>query len=317
VTQAGDRLRAIAACVCDPWTLERVVDPLIADLKFEHLQAVRDGRRWRSRSIRVKAAWSLLKVVIAMDWTPAGNGPVMRTAGYSLAAIVCVTLLLALPTFLSPLALPTAYYVYVIPQLLAIAIPIGMAVGIAGALTGMSLSSKVKAGVVTLAVVGVAATFVTAGWISPAANHAAHVSRGAAPDELNNLDAWPPAELTLGQLRARIHKAADFGLSPDVGYLPWLLRLYYARWAMPAAPLTLALCMLAMAGFPAVGRKAMGISTFVLIVGYETLGMLATRWSQQSAISVPLTAWLPNLVVVLAAVAIAMLSRRSRASISV
>jgi hypothetical protein len=316
VTQAGDRLRAIAACLCDAWTLERVVDPLIADLKFEHLQAVRDGRRWRSRSILVKAAWSLLKVVIAMDWTPVGNGPVMRTAGYSLAAIVCVTLLLALPTFLSPLARP-AYYVYLIPQLLAIAIPIGMAVGIAGALTGTALSSKVKAGVVTLAVVGVAATFVTAGWISPAANHAAHVSRGVAPDELNNLDAWSPTELTLGQLSTRIHKAADFGLSPDVGYLRFLLQLYYARWAMPAAPLTLALCMLAMTGFPAVRRKAMGISTFVLIVGYEALGMLATRWSQQSAISVLLMAWLPNLVVVLAAVAIAMLSRRSRASISV
>jgi hypothetical protein len=293
--------------------MERVVDPIVADLQWEHGQAMRRGQRWRSRGIRVAATFSLLKVMVAkMDWIPDSRGPVMRTAAYSLAATVCVTMLFAVPTFLNPLA-PQAYYVYVFPQLLAIAIPIGIAMGIVGVLGGTALSSKVKAGVVALAVLGAAAAFVTGGWISPAANHAARVASGQAPDELNNMDAWSPTELTLGQLNARIHKAADFGLSPDVGYLRFLLQIYYGRWAFPVASLTLTLCLLAVAGFPGAGRKTLGGAAFALMIGYEAASLFAGRLNQQSAMPVLLAAWLPNLMLAAIAAGLMAFSARRRA----
>jgi len=302
----GDRLRALAAGLCDQPTMQRVIDPIVADLQLEHGEAVRRGQRWRGRSIRVAAAVTLVRVMVAkMDWIPDGRGPVMRTAAYSLAAIACVTMLFAVPTFLNPMG-PQPYYVYVIPQLLAIAIPIGLAIGIVGVLAGTALSSKVKAGVVGLAIIGAVVTFVTAGWITPAANHAARVASGQRLDELNNMDAWAPAELTLGQLNERIHKSADFGLSPDVGYLRFLLQIYYGRWALPAASVTLTLCMLAMAGFPKAGRRALGVTAFVLIVGYEAAGVFAQRLNQLSAIPVLLAAWLPNLI--LAAIAVGLMA---------
>jgi hypothetical protein len=306
----GDRLRALAAGLCDQTTMHRVIDPIVADLRLEYGEAMRLGQRWRGRLLRVAATFTLLRIMVAkMNWIPDGRGPVMRTAVYSLAATVCVTILFAVPTFLNPLA-PQAYYVYMFPQLLAIAIPIGIAIGIVGVLAGAALSSKVKAGVVALAVVGAAAAFVTAGWIGPAANHAARIASGQAPNELDNIDAWSPTELTLGQLNARIHKAADFGLSRDVGYLRFLLQIYYGRWAFPVASLTLTLCLLAVAGFPGAGRKTLGSAAFALMIGYEAASVFAGHLNQQSAMPVLLAAWLPNLL--LAAIAVGLMAFSAR-----
>jgi len=41
--KVGDRLRSFAHRVCAPPTCERLIDPLIADLQFEHAQATRAG----------------------------------------------------------------------------------------------------------------------------------------------------------------------------------------------------------------------------------------------------------------------------------
>ena len=43
----------MAARIFDHKTMERVVDPLLADLQKEHAEAIRRGRVWKSRWIRL------------------------------------------------------------------------------------------------------------------------------------------------------------------------------------------------------------------------------------------------------------------------
>jgi hypothetical protein len=145
-----------------------VVDPLIADLQREHAEARRRGHVWRSRWLRFGGTVDFWKVMVAMDSTPNERGLLLRTAGYSVAAIAAVTMLFAMPIFFNTSSLsPVQYFVYAIPQLFSIAIPVGIAIGIVGVLAGVAPSGRVKAGVLVLAVAGATASFATTGWISP------------------------------------------------------------------------------------------------------------------------------------------------------
>ena len=51
MTLPGVRLRAIASCLCYAQTMERVIDPLIADLQLEHAEANHEGHVWKGRWI--------------------------------------------------------------------------------------------------------------------------------------------------------------------------------------------------------------------------------------------------------------------------
>jgi hypothetical protein len=54
VRRPGDRLRSIARRLVRPVTMERLIDPVLADLQCEHHEAIRCGWRWRSRWIRLR-----------------------------------------------------------------------------------------------------------------------------------------------------------------------------------------------------------------------------------------------------------------------
>ena len=58
---AGDRLRALAVRILDQRTMERVVDPLLADLELEYTEAIRHGRLWMSRWILILGHFAFLK----------------------------------------------------------------------------------------------------------------------------------------------------------------------------------------------------------------------------------------------------------------
>ena len=78
MTRPGDRLQAFAAGWCSPDTMTRLIDPLIADLRHEHAEAVSRGRVWKSRLIQVAAWLAFLKVLIVCaflnrEWTAADH----------------------------------------------------------------------------------------------------------------------------------------------------------------------------------------------------------------------------------------------------
>jgi hypothetical protein len=49
MTRPGARLRSVATRFFDPSTMERLIDPAIADLQHEHDAAIRRGLVWRGR----------------------------------------------------------------------------------------------------------------------------------------------------------------------------------------------------------------------------------------------------------------------------
>jgi hypothetical protein len=43
MSRAGDRLRALAVRILDARSMERIVDPLLADLEMEYAEAIERG----------------------------------------------------------------------------------------------------------------------------------------------------------------------------------------------------------------------------------------------------------------------------------
>jgi hypothetical protein len=152
MTQPGDRLRAFACRVCGRETLERVIDPLIADLQFEHTNAVRAGRIWHARRLLLGGYfvfWKALGMQVAAAsghavraWLSSDGHALGRTLAFSLALIATLTALLALmPMYAvrpwrAPDVSSMTLFVYVIPQAIPLAVIFGLPIGILCGLRG-------------------------------------------------------------------------------------------------------------------------------------------------------------------------------------
>ena len=94
----------MAARIFDHKTMERVVNPLLADLQKEHAEAIRRGRVWKSRWIRLAGYVVFLKTIAVCgaeaarrDWTVDDRSAMSRTLAVSLAATAAGTILLTVP----------------------------------------------------------------------------------------------------------------------------------------------------------------------------------------------------------------------------
>ena len=68
----GTRLRSFANRVCSRATMDRLIDPVIADMQCEHEQASRRGRPWERRWTLVQgclAFWKILALHVPVAWT--------------------------------------------------------------------------------------------------------------------------------------------------------------------------------------------------------------------------------------------------------
>ena len=107
MTRPGDRLRALAGRILNRRTMERVVDPLLADLQLEYAEAIRRGRVWKSRWVLVAGHIAFLKTIAlcsaqgvmpaVRDWTEDERSAFSRVLGFSAAVIVAATAVLELP----------------------------------------------------------------------------------------------------------------------------------------------------------------------------------------------------------------------------
>ena len=145
MTRPGIRLRRLAARWCRARTMERLIDPVLADLQAEYDDAVRHGGKWRSRWILMTGYVAFLKVVVwhggecamrfLQTWTLEDQRALIRTLRFCIATIVVVTLLILAPPFLSLGAWNRPNrrgigHVIMIPQALPISIPVGLTLGI-------------------------------------------------------------------------------------------------------------------------------------------------------------------------------------------
>jgi hypothetical protein len=187
MTRPGARLRSVAARVFDPSTMERLIDPAIADLQHEHDDAIRRGLVWRGRWVHTAGCIAVWKVMAASattastraigDWACADGCAVSRTIGYSLATIAAiVALLMWAPLSAFSHRIPANQVawmvIYLVPQALLLAIPLGLMFGILSGLRGRVATTRVRWSVAALTIVCSIATFVLAAWTLPAANQA-------------------------------------------------------------------------------------------------------------------------------------------------
>jgi hypothetical protein len=153
MSRPGSWLRAFAVSICRSSTVERLVDPIISDLRIEYATAA--GRSWRRRGVLLRAYvgfWKALVVHTALSIGQrgdAGDQAVFRRAiGFACLGFAVVTVLLALPPLVDGIRLnggkvrQVTLALTLIPQALPISIPIGVCIGIMGAIRARTLTRR-------------------------------------------------------------------------------------------------------------------------------------------------------------------------------
>jgi hypothetical protein len=180
----GDRLRAFAARVFDARAMERLIDPVIADLQAEHGAAVRAGRMWTSRWVRLAGYAALLKIVVVCgwigampakhEWTANDRRGLVRVIGFSVVPVMGITILLELTPLMQSMnsrSVDAGVVLTLIPQALAVAVPVGAMLGIPFGLRDGVLSRRLSRAIVVLSIICSAASFANLTWMVPSANH--------------------------------------------------------------------------------------------------------------------------------------------------
>jgi hypothetical protein len=304
MTRPGAWLRSVATRFFDPSTMERLIDPAIADLQHEHDDAIRRGLVWRGRWLYAVGCIAVWKVIAASataastraigDWACADGCALWRTIRYSLATIAVVVALLIWPPLSSyshriPANKVAWMVIYLVPQALLVAIPLGLMFGILSGLRGRVATKRVRRSVAALAIVCSIATLVLATWTMPAANQAfRELMAGHRLQRGFN-------EMTLGEL-ARTPAENIWAVSATANRLAFEFhfRLAVAFASLALGPFAMAVTAAWRGAYRTRGLVIVGaltsITYYVLLFWAREAGYAA---DQQANVAV---AWIPNLV---------------------
>jgi hypothetical protein len=302
MTRPGTRLRLLAQRLCDRSTVERLIDPAIADLQHEYEEAIRRGLMWRARGIRLTGYAVLGKVAAVAaarqalaERTSAEHRAVGRTVVFSLGAVIVLTPLLLFPALgrfsHRDVSTSSLLVVYLIPQALAVAIPLGLVFGILLGLRDQPSTARVNWTILALALLCSSLAFFVVAWLMPAANQAFREMIAGRP-LLRGLN-----ELTLGELAsadpARVTRVISAGVTTR--RLAWEFHL---RLVLACAPLVLGLFSIAVTTGPRrnYGRVAMSVAALMASLGYVLLFDVRQRVVNSDWVPPLVAAWLPNLV---------------------
>jgi hypothetical protein len=298
MSRPGERLRALGARLFDRSTTERLIDPVIADLQCEHAEAMRHGRTWRARWIRIASCIAFWKVAGMAAFAKNRHG--VRAIAVALSTATLVTALgisvalASTPATIASRGKMVLLVLYLVPQALAVSLPVCLALGLFVWIRGEGVDPSTRRTVFWLMRIVLLLAVANAGWITPAANDAYRtIIAGTAT--------WRGAnELTLIELGQRVYRGSPGGALD--GPLPMAFWLN-ARLALAIAPVLL--CVLALAGADARHRRsapfivlatlAVFVSCYVLFPDYDIAILM--RWLPAAAI-----AWIPNVIVALATV---------------
>jgi len=312
--------------MCDATTMERFVDPVIADLQHEHEEASRSGPVWRCAWVRIAGALAFWRVMGAIaleqsvgvgEWSAADVRIVGRVLGFVTVATVAVTLLLNLPVLLHPgpllrhqAAESPFLFLTLIPAAFPVAAPVGVLFGILYALRHVMATTRIRSATVIVALCGALASFSTLAWIIPAGERTFWTAvNDTAPNGLprrsvNGPLRLPPNALTIGELREELKALEADGRRGSVRERI-VAADYYQRFTFSVMPIVFGLLAL---GLTRVGRLrrspvalgAMGVATCVC---YWLL-----LWAARAAVlqgSGAAAAWMPNVIFLLGTFALA------------
>ena len=180
MTRPCGRLRMVASYLCGPRTLERVVDPILADLQQELAGTAMESWRGRLRLWRgYLVLWKALGLHCIMQTfqpipsqSPSGLG---KVAVFTLAALVVLTALITIPPLMGlgwfggP-AERAWLAVLMVPQALPLTIPAAVCIGIACAMRGRRVGVSHLTIVLFVVVVATVSVWTLLEWGVPAAN---------------------------------------------------------------------------------------------------------------------------------------------------
>ena len=256
----GRMLHRLAAHICSAKTLERVVEPAIADLQNE-LSAVDQMNVFRCVTVLVGGYVAILKVITmcALSVSVATDDDrlaIIRTMAWSLTLTVAVTGLLMLP----PLSivegrLSSIFLAGLIPQAVPLAIPIGLIFGIAFGMAGRTATRGITRVVLLSALLASLVSFVTLAWVMPVGNGAYRESIAEAEGLAGPLMKGP-SEMTLYELDREATTAAAAGDMRRADGYAWSFHL---RFALSAASVVLASVLLAAAAREVAARALIAL----------------------------------------------------------
>jgi lipopolysaccharide export system permease LptF/LptG-like protein len=301
----GSRLRAIASRLCSSATMERLIDPILADLQIEYRAARSAGRLWRSRWIRVAGYASFLKAICVFglqrlleplrDWPGEDRRALNRAMRFSAAAMLAVISLLMLPVLFASRA-RTDLLVFSIPQTLPIAFPVGVTLGIFCGMWGHLISARLTRAILALALGISCASLASTAWLIPAAGDA-YVRQIRVTTGIQATFTKGPIELTQGELRQRIDVLTRSG---DAKLARQFERAYHMKWALPFATFALALFAVSVMRRRPVARSILFAGAIAAGLVYYSLLFAGEMLAQQGALPVIVAMWLPNTVFMLA-----------------
>jgi len=314
MTGPGVRLRVIASRWCSAQTMERVIDPLIADLQMEHASANHEGHRWKGRWIRLVAGFALLKVIVLCGGrsllsleagTRDEHRAMIRTVVFSAVSVCTLVILLMAPLWRTRLIATETkqaqMYIYLIPQVLPIAIPIGIMIGILFGFRGRIPSGRSTRMVLTMAVTWSAISFAILVWLMPTANQLERayrqsmvgghgIAKGTLTKGIN--------EMTLTELSGQIdsyrgRKMAGSTVVVDLTFS------YHQRWSLACATAVLALFAVGVLAHRPSARWTVGLVAVGACFAYYVLLFLGRSAVVGGTIPAFVGAWFPNMVFVL------------------
>jgi hypothetical protein len=309
--------------------MDRLIDPVIADLQCEYEEADRNGARWDRRLALVTgylAFWKIFALHVPLTWAgrivcdwPAPDRRVLgRALGAATVTTIAVCALFIAPPLLGALGghgAPTVWMTLLLfPQSFPLSLPIAVLAGVLYGSGGAPLPRSVRRKILVIGLIGSLASLATIAWLIPVTNQAFRVSVAGGHLEPG------PAETSFGALRERA--LAIRSVQPIERFFPVdaqskaaasadLLLMYHGRWALAAAAQIFALFGIGVIALR-IGRgatAAIGSAVWVMYVTYFDYipYVLEQGWLPISALSresvlVGLV-WLPNLLLVLTSLA--------------
>jgi lipopolysaccharide export LptBFGC system permease protein LptF len=302
--------------------MERLIDPLIADMQCEYEAAVQQGRPWRAAWARTTGYIAFWKVVglhmplwstrILRDWVASDNWALGRTLGFATIAMMAITvLLIAVPlgsVRMRRISADPLLLVFLLPGTIPLSLPLGLLIGVLCGLRGRPTTNRVRRGVVVVGLVSSMVMVGTIGWLVPEANQAFRVavagrqiSRGV-------------AEMPLVTIRQMALDLSTRG-RPEAGAS--LMVSYHSRLALAGTAFGFALFAFSVSacGLGRLATLSLGIGAPVVNVAYlwELHEFRSAALSQEGLAIV--VAWLPTVMLIL--VSLALLSfRREHLTVS-
>lgn len=304
MSRPGGWLKAFAALTCRASTVERLVDPIVSDLRIEYDAAL--GSAWRRRAVLLRAYagfWKALAVHGALSIgkraEDADQAIFRRAVAFSCLGLAVVTMLMVLPPLVGGLPETTSrvrqalLVLTLIPQALPISIPIGVCIGIMTGIRVQTLTRRHVLGTLLLGVTAACLVWAVIEWGVPLGNQ--------------NFREIVLAEVAGREVHVEpgLNELGFSGLArrSDVA----AVRHYHLLWALSVAAIPLALFTLAVAA--RFKRAAFRALLILATVG----AYYAVLWISDSSLrqgAPVLVTWAPNVLFLAAGMALCWRSPR-------